>query len=87
MLARVTIALLVRQGVVQLTMVLCGVLLARALGPAEFGVYVLCTFLASFLMIVGDLGLVLSSRASAAVLMITCGERPSRCDRSLIFVL
>ena len=57
MLARVTIALLVRQGVVQLTMVLCGVLLARALGPAEFGIYVLCTFLASFLMMVGDLGL------------------------------
>lgn len=57
MVARVTVALLVRQGVVQATMVLCGVVLARALEPAHFGVYVLCTFLASFLTIVGDLGL------------------------------
>lgn len=57
MLTRVTVALLMRQGVVQATMVLCGVVLARALDPAKFGVYVLCTFLSSLLLIVGDLGL------------------------------
>ncbi|WP_019587350.1 oligosaccharide flippase family protein [Deinococcus apachensis] len=50
-------ALLVRQVVIQGLNVLTGVLLARWLVPAEFGVYSLMAFVLVFLIAVGDVGL------------------------------
>jgi O-antigen/teichoic acid export membrane protein len=55
--ARGAAALLVRSGAIKLAGVAGGVVLARILAPAQFGVYVVATFCVAFLGLFADVGL------------------------------
>lgn len=57
MIVRSSVFMLVRQLVVQTTMVICGIVMARSNSQAEFGVYALCNFLVLLLGLCSDLGL------------------------------
>ena len=76
---RGALALGVRQVLVQGANVLGGVLLARLLTPAEFGLYAIVIFLLSFLIVFGSTGL--------AANLIRQPEEPTREDYQAVFTL
>ena len=77
--ARGAAALLVRSGAIKLTAVIGGVVLARVLTPAQFGVYVVAAFCVSFLGLFTDVGL------GAAV--IQQRHAPTRDELKTVFTL